>query len=85
MPVHYFSMQGCAPCNAFQPVLQKTAAQMGVQVNYVDVNAQPQLTSQYNISSVPTLIITAPTGEMLYRAQGALSTTQLAQVLSMAK
>lgn len=83
MPVHYFSMQGCAPCKAFQPVLQKTAAQMGVHVNYIDVNAQPQLASQYNISSVPTLVITSQTGETLYRASGALSPTQLSQILSM--
>ena len=85
MPVLYFSMRGCAPCQTFQPILQKTANQMGIQVNYIDVNAQPQLTSEYNIISVPTIIVTTQTGETLYRASGALSATQLAQVFSMAK
>lgn len=84
MPVYYFSMQNCQPCKAFQPILQKTSAKMGVHVNYVDVNMQPQLTSQYNISSVPTLVITSQNGETLYRSSGQLSESQLSHILSMA-
>jgi thioredoxin 1 len=86
MPVLYFSMANCGPCKTFQPIVQKTSSQLGVSVNYLDVNINGDLAQKYNISSVPTLIVTDPsTGDVQYRSSGVLSATQLNQVLVMAK
>jgi thioredoxin 1 len=86
MAVLYFSAEWCGPCKTFKPVLQQTASQLGVSINYVDVDRQGDLAQQYNISSVPTLIIVDNiTGQTKHRSSGSLSATQLAKILSMAK
>jgi thioredoxin-like negative regulator of GroEL len=79
-------MRTCAPCKAFKPVLQQTAAQLGVAINYVDVDTQGSMAQQYNVNSVPTLIIIDDTtNQIKHRSSGAMSASQLTSVLSMAK
>ena len=86
MSVLYFSAQWCGPCKTFKPVLQQTAAQLGVGINYIDVDTQGSMAQQYNINSVPTLIvIDNATGQIKHRSSGAMSAAQLSSVLSMAK
>ena len=86
MQVLYFTMKTCAPCKAFKPLLQQTASQLGVAINYIDVDDQGAMAQQYNINSVPTLIIVDnTTGQIKHRSSGAMSATQLSSVLFMAK
>jgi thioredoxin 1 len=86
MSVLYFSANWCSPCKAFKPVLQQTAAQLGVAINYIDIDTQGSMAQQYNINSVPTLIIVDDTtNQIKHRSSGAMSASQLTSVLSMAK
>jgi len=86
MSVLYFSAQWCGPCKTFKPVLQQTAAQLGVAINYVDVDTQGSMAQQYNVNSVPTLIIIDDTtNQIKHRSSGAMSASQLTNLLSMAK
>lgn len=46
----------CGPCRALKPVLQEVAG-TGVKVVTVDVTEEPELTSHYGVSSIPTLVV----------------------------
>jgi thiol-disulfide isomerase/thioredoxin len=83
--VYYFSMDSCGPCKAFKPMLQKTAEQLGVQVNYINIDRDPTMTEKYGIMKVPTLIVVNNEGAEQYRHLGPLVQTQLTKVLSLAK
>jgi thioredoxin 1 len=68
----------------FKPVVQQVSAETGVGINYVDVDQQRDLASQYGISSVPTIIV-ENNGSVVYRNSGVMSKPQLTQVLSQFK
>jgi thioredoxin 1 len=68
----------------FKPVVQQVSAETGVGINYIDVDQQRDLASQYGISSVPTIIV-ENNGSVVYRNSGVMSKPQLTQVLSQFK
>lgn len=82
--VLYFTATWCGPCKVFKPVVEQVSAETGVSINYVDVDQQRDLASQYSISSVPTIIV-ENNGSVVYRSSGVLSKPQLTQVLSQFK
>ena len=51
----YFSAEWCQPCKALGPIMEQVAKQ--VPVNKVNVDYEVTLTKQYNVSSVPTVIL----------------------------
>lgn len=53
----YFSATWCGPCRTFRPRIEAMAEEADhfVLVN-IDVDDNPELASEYNISSVPTVI-----------------------------
>lgn len=52
----YFSAKWCGPCTTFKPVVEQLQAS-GVHVTKVDVDENTTLATQFNVSSVPTMII----------------------------
>jgi thioredoxin 1 len=82
--VLYFTAAWCGPCKMFKPVVEQVSAETGVSINYVDVDQQGALASQYGISSVPTIIV-ENNGSVVYRNSGVMSKPQLTQVLSQFK
>lgn len=82
MKVIYFSASWCGPCKMFKPILQQVSSELGTFVNYVDVDQNPEKVSQYNVSSVPTLVIEDQGGKQLFRHTGAMGSQQLVEVLS---
>jgi thioredoxin 1 len=82
--VLYFTAAWCCPCKVFKPVVEQVSAETGVGINYVDVDQQRDLASQYGISSVPTIIV-ENNGSVVYRNSGVMSKPQLTQVLSQFK
>ena len=82
--VLYFTAAWCGPCKMFKPVIEQVSAETGVSINYVDVDQQGALASQYGISSVPTIIV-ENNGSVVYRNSGVMSKPQLTQVLSQFK
>jgi thiol-disulfide isomerase/thioredoxin len=86
MSVLYFSATWCGPCKTFKPVLQQTSTELGIPVNYIDVDANGAMAQKYNVNSVPTLLITDATGNVVKRQVGAsISKHALTQFLSSAK
>jgi thioredoxin 1 len=53
--VLYFSASWCNPCKAFRPLVE--SMQNEIPITFIDVDASPQTSDQYNIRSVPTIVV----------------------------
>ena len=73
----------CGPCKMFAPTFQTSATKYREQILHVklDTEANPAISQQYNIRSIPTLAIFKNGGEV-ERISGALSPAQLEQLIS---
>ena len=54
-----FFAEWCGPCRMFTPILEKLAADMNgkIVIGKLDVDTCPKVTNNFQITSVPTLII----------------------------
>ncbi len=73
----------CGPCKMQGPVLEQVKNKFGDSVNVikVDVDKNPQLSQEYRVQSVPTLIL-FKNGEVVWRASGLHQAVQLEEVLN---
>lgn len=79
--VLYFTATWCGPCKMFKPTVQQVDADLGLGINYIDVDQQREVAMKYSVSSVPTIIV-ENNGNVVYRNSGVMSKPQLTQVLS---
>lgn len=72
----------CGPCKMMSPILQdvKKELQDQVKIIKVDVDANPQVASAYQIQGVPTLILFKK-GQAIWRKSGVVPAAQLKQVI----
>ena len=52
----YFSAEWCQPCKMLGPIMEQVTKQ-GIPVNKINVDYEVTLTKQYNVTSVPTVIL----------------------------
>jgi thioredoxin-like negative regulator of GroEL len=64
----YFSSTWCGPCKAYRPLLESMQNEMPI--TFIDVDSSPQTADQYNIRSVPTIVVVL-NGMEIGRAVGA--------------
>lgn len=78
-----FFADWCGPCRMLAPTLERLATEFAGRVRIVKVNIddEPALASQFQVSSIPTLIIVVE-GKVAARTSGLLPENQLRQVLS---
>lgn len=81
----YFSIKSCGPCKVFKPIVQQTSQELGIIINYIDAEYNSSLAEKYSISSVPTIIVADPSGNIVYRNSGVMSKDQLSNILSQYK
>jgi thioredoxin 1 len=74
--VIYVSAPWCGPCGAFKPILKEVTEEMGIPVEYVDVDTNPAVAEQYGIRAVPTTIFLNGDA-ILFKYSGAMSKSQL--------
>ena len=54
--IKYFSAKWCGPCRTFKPVMEEIASE-GYSVQFIDVDESDSLTTQYRVTTVPTVVI----------------------------
>ena len=67
----YFTATWCGPCKAFRPVMNEVVGE-GYSIQFIDVDENQSLASQYGVRSVPTTVI-EENGVEVDRFVGALS------------
>ncbi len=75
----------CGPCRAFAPVFERAAAK-NPDVTFAKVNTedQPELAAEFEIRSIPTLMVIRD-GVMLYNRPGMLPAPALDQLIGAAR
>jgi len=78
-----FAAQWCGPCKRLAPVIDEIAAEMGskIKVVAVDIDDNQDIASEYNILSVPTLII-FKNGKEISRNIGLVSKNALMEFIN---
>jgi len=64
----YFSAKWCGPCRQYGPIMERVSQSVPVQKINVDENKE--LTAQYEIRSVPTVVLVDNTGKEIARHVG---------------
>lgn len=54
--IYFFSGSWCSPCKQLKPVVDRLAEKYHVEVLYIDIEQAPDLASDFNICSVPTMV-----------------------------
>ncbi|WKN33379.1 thioredoxin [Porifericola rhodea] len=77
-----FYASWCGPCQTLSPIVQQVAKEFGekVKVVKVDVDRNPAAAQQFQIRSVPTLMIFKG-GKALWRKAGLMTKRELSTVL----
>jgi thioredoxin 1 len=73
----YFSAPWCGPCKVMTPLIEQMGKQGRIKVRKVNVDYDAQLPQQYNIKSVPTMVLTDLDGKEISRKVGQLSEQQI--------
>src|SRR5580698_3253648 len=78
-----FTATWCGPCKMMAPILHEVKAAMGdkVRIIKIDVDKNPEVSSQFQVQSVPTLIIFRQ-GQVKWRQSGVVQSKELQQVLN---
>lgn len=63
----------CGPCKAMAPAMEQMQEKYGdkVVIRKIDVDEEPALAQQYQVQSIPTLVIVSPSGEVIDKVVGA--------------
>lgn len=73
----------CGPCKMMTPILQQVKADMGDKVTIIkiDVDKNPEVSNQFHVQGVPTLIIFRQ-GQLKWRQSGVVQAKELKDILS---
>ena len=52
----YFSAAWCGPCKQLAPIINKLTSE-GFPITKIDVDSNPDLSAQYAIRSIPTMVV----------------------------
>lgn len=52
-----FYAKWCGPCKMLSPIIEEIEKEMDIKVIKIDVDFDTSLAKQYNISSIPTLLL----------------------------
>ena len=66
----------CQPCKALSKTIEE-AGDLGIEIESIDVDQEPELARRYNVRSVPTMVIVDAEGEVLRYQTGSMSSAQL--------
>ncbi|MFB6456104.1 thioredoxin [Chitinophaga sp. Hz27] len=72
----------CGPCKMVPPILKEVKDKMGdnLRIIKIDVDKNPQFSAQWQISSIPTLMLFKE-GKLLWRQSGVVPAHQLLPII----
>lgn len=71
----------CGPCQMVGPVIEEIAAERSdIKVGKINVDEQPELASQFQVMSIPTLVVIKD-GQIVNKSIGAKPKEQILQML----
>ncbi|NIG56351.1 thioredoxin [Chitinophaga sp. Cy-1792] len=72
----------CGPCKMVPPILKEVKDKMGdnLRIIKIDVDKNPQFSAQWQISSIPTLMLFKE-GKLLWRQAGVVPAHQLLPII----
>ena len=78
-----FHADWCGPCKMQAPILQEVSAEIAgkVRIVKIDVDRNPAVANQYQVSGVPTLIL-FKNGQPVWRQSGVAMKQQLIDLLN---
>ena len=82
MQVMYFSAQWCVPCKILRPIVESVSRDMGVNISYIDADQNQAACQSFGINSVPTIIITDNTNNVVFRKSGVMSKEEFSNALN---
>ena len=75
----YFSSTWCNPCRSFRPIMEQVSRE--IPVEFIDIDANPQLVAEYGIRSVPTIVV-LNNGQVASKQAGVLTESQIKNLWS---
>lgn len=77
-----FFAEWCGPCKVQAPVLKEVKSDIGdsIRILKIDVDKSPSFAQQFQVSSIPTLILFKD-GQPIWRQTGVASKQQLVSVI----
>jgi thioredoxin-like negative regulator of GroEL len=66
----------------FKPIVQQVSQEMGIAINYVNVDYDAALAPKYKVTSIPAVIITGPDGSEWFRNSGVIQAQQLRDIFN---
>ena len=85
LKILYFGASWCAPCKVFKPVVDQVSQETRIPYQYIDVDSNPELSKNYNVTSIPTIVVTDDSGTVYQRRSGAVSKQVLTQLFQTRK
>ena len=71
----------CAPCRMVVPIIEEIANEReDIKVGKINVDEQPELTSKFGITSIPTLVV-MKNGKIVQRVSGARPKNAILEML----
>ncbi len=71
----------CGPCRMLSPIIEEVAREAdGFRVGKINVDEEPELAGQYEVSSIPTLIVFRD-GKVVRRSVGVLAKDSVRSLL----
>jgi thioredoxin 1 len=75
----YFSAAWCGPCKNFKPIMEQVSRE--IPVEFIDVDANPQLVAEYGVRNIPTLVV-VNNGQAVGKQAGVLTESQVKSLWS---
>ena len=73
----YFSAPWCGPCKVMSPLMEQMAKQGKIKMKKINIDYDATMPQQYNIKSIPTMILTDLDGNEIKRTTGNMSEVQI--------
>jgi len=80
LTIKYFTAEWCGPCKMFGPIINKLQTDTGINIQKIDIDNNRDLTIQYGVMGVPTLIFERD-GEIVYRKTGVTTYNELVTII----